>query len=285
MTPQECRLRDITYAGTICVDIEYVRGKQVVVKRNIEIGRMPIMLKSSKCVLTGKSPQEIVNMGECPLDPGNCYHYSSPGGYFVIRGVEKVILIQEQLSKNRIIVETDRVGCIGANVTSSTHEKKSKTAVLLGKNSRVVLKHNSLTVDVPIVIVLKAMGVESDREIAELVCGNDSDFMDLFLPSLEEAAHANVFTQKQAMEWLGTKVKMNMAGHRWGVKRNLPEEAKDLLVTTVLAHIPVEIINGQPNFRPKSVYIALMVRRTLQAVRDGGVVDDRDFVGNKRLEL
>jgi DNA-directed RNA polymerase III subunit RPC2 len=42
-------------------------------------------------------------LGECPLDPG---------GYFVIRGTEKVILIQEQLSKNRIIVEMDRTGII-----------------------------------------------------------------------------------------------------------------------------------------------------------------------------
>jgi DNA-directed RNA polymerase III subunit RPC2 len=44
-------------------------------------------------------------LGECPLDPG---------GYFVIRGTEKVILIQEQLSKNRIIVEMDRTGTISA---------------------------------------------------------------------------------------------------------------------------------------------------------------------------
>ena len=70
LTPQECRLRDITYAGTICVDIEYVRGKSIVSKRNIEIGRMPIMLKSSRCVLTNKSPSDNVRIGECPLDPG-----------------------------------------------------------------------------------------------------------------------------------------------------------------------------------------------------------------------
>lgn len=35
---------------------------------------------------------------ECPLDPG---------GYFIVNGTEKVILVQEQLSKNRVIVETD----------------------------------------------------------------------------------------------------------------------------------------------------------------------------------
>jgi DNA-directed RNA polymerase III subunit RPC2 len=35
---------------------------------------------------------------ECPYDPR---------GYFVIKGVEKVILIQEQMAKNRIIIEVE----------------------------------------------------------------------------------------------------------------------------------------------------------------------------------
>ena len=39
------------------------------------------------------------------------------GGYFIANGTEKVILIQEQLSKNRIIVEVDKKGNIGCSVT------------------------------------------------------------------------------------------------------------------------------------------------------------------------
>ncbi|KND03406.1 DNA-directed RNA polymerase III core subunit RET1 [Spizellomyces punctatus DAOM BR117] len=278
LTPHECRLRDISYAGTILVDIEYVRGKQLVKKRGIEVGRMPIMLRSNRCVLTGKSPEDMVKMGECPLDPG---------GYFVIRGVEKVILIQEQLSKNRIIVETDRMGFINAAVTSSTHEKKSKTNVVYGKTGRVTMKHNSFITEVPVVVVMKAMGIESDREIAELICGDDEKFLELFSPSLEESAllDPSVHTQRQALDWLGRKVKVTTAKSRIGMRRDYFEEARDLLATTVLAHVPVEDVNGQWNFRPKAVYVALMVRRTLQAVKDGGIVDDRDFVGNKRLEL
>lgn len=98
VTPQECRLRDTTYAAPIYVDFEYVRGRQRVSRRGVSIGRMPVMLRSSKCVLTNKSPTEMSNLNECPLDPG---------GYFIVNGTEKVILVQEQLSKNRIIVETD----------------------------------------------------------------------------------------------------------------------------------------------------------------------------------
>ncbi|KAI8822500.1 uncharacterized protein EV422DRAFT_613711 [Fimicolochytrium jonesii] len=278
LAPHECRLRDVTYAGTITVDIEYVRGKQLVKKKGIEVGRMPIMLRSARCHLTGKSPEEMVKVGECPLDPG---------GYFIIRGTEKVILIQEQLSKNRIIVETDRLGLINASVTSSTHEKKSKTNICYGKNGRVTMKHNSFTAEVPVVVVMKAMGIESDREIAELICGNEEKFLDLFSPSLEESTMLDppVFTQRQALDWLGRKVKVTAMRSRIGMKKDYVEEARDLLATTVLAHVPVEDLNGHWNYRPKAVYVALMVRRTLQAVKGGGVVDDRDFVGNKRLEL
>lgn len=73
------------------------------------IGRLPVMLRSSKCILSSKSENDMALLQECPLDPG---------GYFIINGTEKVILVQEQLSKNRVIVEQDaRKGIIQAAVT------------------------------------------------------------------------------------------------------------------------------------------------------------------------
>jgi len=81
------------------------------------------MLGSSNCYLTGKSEKELADMQECPFDPK---------GYFVVKGVEKVILIQEQLSKNRIIIEFDsKLDSIVANVASSTHETKSRASVIV----------------------------------------------------------------------------------------------------------------------------------------------------------
>ena len=109
ITPNECRLRDTTYAAPVFVDIEYVRGKVIVRRQEIPIGRLPIMLRSSKCVLTNRSDKEMAQLNECPLDPG---------GYFIVNGTEKVILVQEQLSKNRVIVEADsKRGIVQASVT------------------------------------------------------------------------------------------------------------------------------------------------------------------------
>jgi hypothetical protein len=45
----------------------------------IVIGRIPIMLRSSRCILSGKSEDEQARLGECPLDPG---------GYFVVKAGE-----------------------------------------------------------------------------------------------------------------------------------------------------------------------------------------------------
>ena len=72
VTPQQCRLRDITYSAPITVDIEYTRGKQVVVRNDVVIGRMPIMLKSSRCILHNATLEQLAQYKECPIDPGEC---------------------------------------------------------------------------------------------------------------------------------------------------------------------------------------------------------------------
>ena len=181
--PFECRLRDLTYSAPIKVDVRYVRGNQIVRKRGITIGRLPIMLRSKHCHLTGQSEARLAQKKECPYDPG---------GYFVIKGVEKVILMQEQLSKNRVIIELDSKGNVSAAITSSTHERKSRCSIYI-KNSKCYLKHNTLGDDVPIVIVLRAMGLVSDQEIAQLV-GTEPEIADAFADSLEEVRSANSIT-------------------------------------------------------------------------------------------
>jgi DNA-directed RNA polymerase III subunit RPC2 len=113
ITPHQCRLRDATYSAPLYVEIEFVRDGKRIVRKDVPIGRLPIMLRSNKCVLASKSEAQLAAMNECPLDPG---------GYFVVKGTEKVILVQEQLSKNRIIVEIDPAkSMISASVTSSVY--------------------------------------------------------------------------------------------------------------------------------------------------------------------
>ena len=102
MLPQEARLRNFTYASTMTVDIriEYtIRSPDVeprVIHKfipKINIGKMPIMVKSSVCVLHQNRHIEPIHTGECPMD---C------GGYFIIKGSEKTVLGQERAAENKI---------------------------------------------------------------------------------------------------------------------------------------------------------------------------------------
>ncbi|CAI4902597.1 BPG_G0051720.mRNA.1.CDS.1 [Saccharomyces cerevisiae] len=265
--PHECRLRDMTYSAPIYVDIEYTRGRNIIMHKDVEIGRMPIMLRSNKCILYDADESKMAKLNECPLDPG---------GYFIVNGTEKVILVQEQLSKNRIIVEADeKKGIVQASVTSSTHERKSKTYVIT-KNGKIYLKHNSIAEEIPIAIVLKACGILSDLEIIQLVCGNDSSYQDIFAVNLEESSKLDIYTQQQALEYIGAKVKTMRRQ-----KLTILQEGIEAIATTVIAHLTVEALD----FREKALYIAMMTRRVVMAMYNPKMIDDRDYVGNKRLEL
>ncbi|XP_035736738.1 DNA-directed RNA polymerase III subunit RPC2-like [Vespa mandarinia] len=266
-TPHECRLRDLNYSAPITVDIEYIRGHQPIIRNNLLIGRMPIMLRSSNCVLTNKSHFELAKMNECPHDPG---------GYFIINGQEKVILIQEQMLRNRIILEEDSKGCVVASCNSSTQERKTKTNIV-GKGGKYYMRHNIFQDDVPVTIIFKAMGIVCDQEIMQLI-GAEEEFMKKFAPSLEECHTLHVFAQNQALRYLSNKRKQKRYSM---IKASITDEIKDILATNVLSHVPVNDFN----FKLKATYLALMVRKVMKAQGDGKLVDDRDYYGNKRLEL
>lgn len=268
VTPQDCRLRDITYSAPIYVGIRYTRGKdKIVLKNGVCIGRIPVMLRSERCVLSSATPEELAKMNECLLDPG---------GYFIVKGVEKVILIQEQLSKNRMILEIDSKQHINASVTSSTHERKSKTNIYL-KNGKLYLKHNTFSEDIPIVVVLKGMGMETDQEIVQLV-GSEESFVAGIAPSIHESSQLGVHTQEQALEYLGNRIRVFRNRKRFRAKS---EEARDILAQVILNHIPVD----RYDLKLKCIYISRMLRQILIADKDHSKLSDKDYYGNKRMEM
>ncbi|CAJ0562401.1 unnamed protein product, partial [Mesorhabditis spiculigera] len=277
ITPQECRLRDMTYAAPITVDVEYTRGNQRVIKRDLCIGRMPIMLRSSKCILRDLEEEELARVKECPYDPG---------GYFVVKGSEKVVLIQEQLSKNRIMIGYNSSKELQCEVLSSTTEKKSKTYVI-AKKGRYLLRHNQLSDDIPISIIYKAMGLVSDFDMMSAI-GREERFIDSFTRTIEDAHNHGIYTQQQGLNYLAAKVKVRKPFGSFGTSHQTmievsvkDHEALDFLSSGMICHVPVE--NG--DFKLKAIYLGLMCRRLIMAELGESDVDDRDFYGNKRLEL
>ena len=151
------------------------------------------------------------------------------------------------------------------------------------KKGKIYLRHNSIHEDIPIVIALKALGLQSDKEILLLTAGLTEEYRNSFSPSLEDTAKLEVFTQQQAFDYIGSRVKVNRRAV--GPRRPAWEEAMEALATIVLAHVNAMGPEGQLDFRPKAIFIATMTRRVLMAIHDQKLVDDRDYVGNKRLEL
>ena len=59
--------------------------------------------------------------------------------------------------------------------------------------------------DIPVAIVFKAMGVECDQEIVQMV-GCEEKTIAALAPCLEECHRAQVFTQDKALSYIGSKV-------------------------------------------------------------------------------
>ena len=150
------------------------------------------------------------------------------------------------------------------------------------KKDRIHLTHNVLNEDIPIVLMFKAMGITSDLETPYHTAGMDEVYQDQSSSNFEECAKLNVRTQQEALEYLGQRIKIMRKPVGFGSpRRNHAQEAIEALTSVMITHVPVHGLD----FKPKAMYIAFMVRRVLMAWYDSSLVDDRDYLGNKRLEL
>ena len=103
MFPNIARLKGYTYASAVSCTVsviirDMVEKKQAIsVYENVNLGSIPIMVKSKLCILRDMDSARLTEVGECPYDQG---------GYFIIKGKEKVILSQEKKINN--ILYTNR---------------------------------------------------------------------------------------------------------------------------------------------------------------------------------
>jgi DNA-directed RNA polymerase beta subunit/intein/homing endonuclease len=137
MTPQMARDSMLTYAADASTDIAYVApdGTQTPIDR-VLIGKLPVMVLSSLCHLHGKTDLEILAMRECSKDPG---------GYFIIKGTEKVVLIQEKLGLDKPFV------FVGDTKVSAKGGKSAKSV----PKGRLVARMTTNTLRGSTVVVLK----------------------------------------------------------------------------------------------------------------------------------
>lgn len=182
MLPMEAKIRNFTYASNMTIDarIEYIvrdtenmdqQRSIVKVMPKISIGKMPIMVKSSICVLTQNPHINPVELGECAFDHG---------GYFIIKGSEKTVLQQERAAQNVVYCYDGKNAsrCIWyAEIKSVPDHKcispKQVEIEIASKNNgyghplKVVIPRVREAIDM--FIVFRALGVQSDKEICSYI--------------------------------------------------------------------------------------------------------------------
>uniref|UniRef100_A0A673JEU9 DNA-directed RNA polymerase II subunit RPB2 n=1 Tax=Sinocyclocheilus rhinocerous TaxID=307959 RepID=A0A673JEU9_9TELE len=288
MMPNEARLRNLTYSAPLYVDITKTiikdgEEQQQTQHQKTFIGKIPIMLRSTYCLLSGLTDRDLCELNECPLDPG---------GYFIINGSEKVLIAQEKMATNTVYVFAKKdskyayTGECRSCLENSSRPTSTIWVSMMARGGqgvkksaigqRIVSTLPYIRQEVPIIIVFRALGFVSDRDILEHIIYDfdDPEMMEMVKPSLDEAFV--IQEQNVALNFIGSR------GAKPGVtKERRIKYAKEVLQKEVLPHV------GVSDFceTKKAYFLGYMVHRLLLAALGRRELDDRDHYGNKRLDL
>jgi DNA-directed RNA polymerase beta subunit len=294
MLPQEAKLRNFTYASTMTVDIrlEYVirntdamDNPKIVQKflPKINIGKMPIMLKSSICVLTQNKHIHPIYTGECNMD---C------GGYFIIKGSEKTVLGQERAAENRIYcfdgkntTKWDYFAEIKSIPDYKCISPKQIEMMIASKNNGF---GNGIYISIPrmkqpieLFVLFRCLGILSDKEICEYIVLDtcDDKYSDILKFLQASIIDSNKYmTQEDAMKHLTSNVTfmpLNMDKETGARKKR--EFAQDILQNDLFPHCRTK--------DQKLYLVGYMANKLIQTALGWLPPDDRDSYINKRIDL
>ena len=305
--PQEARLRNFTYASMMTVDmnVKYiVRGsgsdsadQQITTHHKvfpkIQIGKMPIMLKSCICVLTQNKHLDHNITGECPYDAG---------GYFIINGSEKTVLGQERAAENKVLCynvsKNNNKWRYVAEIKSIPDSKcispKQINMMVVAKQNGfghpLVIQIPRMKQPIPLFVVFRALGVLSDQEICEYIVYNitgaatdskdDGKISAKLLESLQASIiDANgIMTQEDAVRYFTSQViftPINMDKESGAIKKR--EFAHEVLQNDLFPHCSTG--------KQRIFFLGHMAHKLLCAFFEINKQDDRDSYLNKRVDL
>jgi DNA-directed RNA polymerase II subunit RPB2 len=294
MYPAEARLRKLTYAANLYIDIHHKTvkidpntGEQenilYPVLEKFPCGKMPIMVGSKYCVLSEQNNLTKTEMGEGEHDYG---------GYFILKGSEKVIISREKKCDNKVYCFKQKVGqnkysesaeisCVQPDNPSSVSpvwvKMKSKEESYGGNVLRVRFKR--MKQDIPLIIIFRALNFISDKSIIEMILYNTESesvqpMMELLKASIEEAKP--IQTQKLALEYI-SKYIIGVQSVKYKTNKCKLKYAFEVLCTELFPHI------GESPIK-KAYFLGYMVNKLLKTSLGLLVYDDRDSFLNKRVE-
>ncbi len=258
ITPQQAKLRNLTYAAPVTLEITVKKDDQIDAE-NVEIGRIPIMVKSKACNTYGKSKEDLVSSFHDPLDPG---------GYFIIKGNERVMIMAEDLAENQPFVETNKKGDLVLKLFSL--KGTYRIPVLLSENKEGIMNVSfSKFKDIPIVVVLKALGMTKESDIQKYI-GKETDSMIVNFYDF-----TNIATREDAMMYISEKTNLH------GTKTEVLDRVKNRIDSYLLPHIGT----SKEDKNKKAVTLCKLIKQFLLAKQNPKLRTDKDHYANKRVRL
>ena len=291
--PSDARKNHLNYFATVIADIyqfvekvNTITGEKIIktignVEKDIHVANIPIMVKSKYCSTNIK--QDIKN--ECKFDPG---------GYFIVNGAEKIVMSMEKMVDNKILVfskkeSTYKNGLIYiAQINSRRNDWSDNLQILTIKNKKdgsLSVSTSSQLVDVPIFILMRALGIEDDERIISYITYNleDTKMLNIIRPSITSSVDENdnpIRTKEEAIEYLITKLKRNKRISQTDEVLSKIQKRMYLdkiLRQDLLPHLGEDITK-------KILFLGLIANRLLNVMLGRNELDDRDALHNKRIE-
>jgi DNA-directed RNA polymerase subunit B len=264
--PMEARLRNLTYAAPIALEMTPVIDGREQDTELVYIGNIPVMLKSKLCFLSQLSREELIACGEDPDDPG---------GYFVVNGSERVIVAMEDLAPNRVIVDIDEKGATPvyqAKIFSTTVGFRARIELKIKSDGAIYVSMPGVPTEIPFVILMRALGLESDKEVAEAV-SFEKEIQSELDPSFEKAV--GVDTVQDAIIFIGNRVAHGQ------IEEYRIQKAETAIDKNFLPHIG----RTKESRRDKAIFLGEMACRVIELKLGRRGTDDKDHFKNKRLRL
>ncbi len=263
--PVEARLRILTYSAPLYLEVSsHVNGVQ---RESFEanIGRLPIMLRSKHCNLYNLKREEIIQKGEDPEDPG---------GYFILNGNERALIMVEDLASNKMFIAKSKSGPskYTAKIFSEKASYRIPHTIEQMKDGIIYITFTRFK-RVPIIPVIKALGLVKDQEISNSI--SDSKQYDDVYVNLADAIANEVKDEDSAIDFLAKKAGIVLP------KEQKIESTLQYLDKYLLPHLGIT----KEDRMAKAQNLCKVVKRFLMVARDNAEIRDKDHYMNKRLKL
>ena len=297
-TPMECRLRKLTYFSPVYLDFKILDEDKPApeIEERVHIGNLPIMVRSAQCNLHANhishlcgdadrklSPytstedadrlkQLLRRAGEDPLDPG---------GYFIINGTERVLISMEDLAPNRVTVEKNKKYAHETEVAKIFSQKdgvRKPLNIEKRRDGMLMVKIPSAgTTPIPVVLLMRALGMENDKEIFAAIAGpvEAMKYTVANINDVKDNEEYGVESSEEALQWLEKKF---AAGQQ---KEYREARIQNLLDKELLPHLG----SSEDNREKKAIFLGRIVRQVLEMAITNRDPNDKDHYANKRVRL